>query len=141
MEELLDFKEKYLSGGGKKTGSKTPGQSSEGMLSLTRDINPKIPAKMEASIRSWAVAAFDKVLGTGAPRVDFISNEKTGEVWLNEVNPMPGSFGYFLWEASKDNHILFSDLLHKLITEAIACHRGSQLPADPVPESARLLNR
>jgi D-alanine-D-alanine ligase len=140
-EELLDFKEKYLSGGGKKTGTKIPGQSSEGMLSLTRDINPDLPPQMESNIRSWAQATFACVYGSGVPRIDFISNEKTGEVWLNEVNPCPGSLGFFLWEASRENPVLFSVLLDHMIAEAKSQHRSRQIPADPVPEAARLLKR
>ena len=111
--ELLDFKEKYLSGGGaKKTGgAKAPGQAaSEGMLSLTRELNPKLPQGLGDSIQAWAEIAFATVGGTGAPRIDFIGNEASGELWLNEVNPCPGSFGYFLWEALRERPALFSDL-------------------------------
>lgn len=139
--ELLDFREKYLSGGGKKGGGKLPGQSSEGMLGLTRDLNPRLPGKAEANIRKWAEACYEVGYGTGAPRIDFISNEKTGEIWLNEVNPMPGSYGYFLWEASKGSHRLFSTLLDDLIAEALAVHARGRLPDDPVPEAARILRR
>ncbi|MCB1511030.1 MAG: hypothetical protein KDJ36_09005, partial [Hyphomicrobiaceae bacterium] len=124
-EELLDFKEKYLSGGGgKKTGgsksggSKQPGQASQGMLSLTRELNPVIPGDGEARIRRFAEIAFRQVAGSGAPRIDFIGNEATGEIWLNEVNPCPGSFGYFLWEALL-SPVLFSDLLDRLISEGL----------------------
>jgi D-alanine-D-alanine ligase len=139
--ELLDFKTKYLSGGGsKKTGGKQPGTVSQGMLSLTRDIDPELPPTLEATIRSWAVAAFEAVGGTGAPRIDFLSNEKTGEVWLNEVNPCPGSFGYFLWEAAK-KPVLFSQLLDHLVEEARTRHRMAQLPSDPTPPDARLFRR
>jgi len=138
--ELLDFKEKYLSGGGKKSGGKQPGASSQGMLSLTRDINPALPAALENSIRHWASEAFAAVSGTGAPRIDFLSNEKTGEVWLNEVNPCPGSFGYFLWEAA-EKPVLFTALLDQLIEEAKLCHRAVQLPSDPTPADARLFKR
>ena len=140
-EELLDFKQKYLSGKGKGKGQKIPGQRSEGMLSLTRELNPKLPDEIERNICALAETTFDRVYGTGVPRIDFISNEKTGELWLNEVNPCPGSFGFFLWEASSKNHILFSDLLDKLIDEAVALNNGSRLPADPVPEEARILKR
>jgi D-alanine-D-alanine ligase len=139
-EELLDFRQKYMAGGDGKTGSKNPGESSEGMLSLTREINPALPAEFEANLRQWAVAAFEAVDGTGAPRVDFYCNEATGEVWLNEVNPCPGSFGYFLWEAA-DPPLRFTALLSVLIEEALARHRESQLPDDPVPPEARLLRR
>jgi D-alanine-D-alanine ligase len=141
-EELLDFKEKYLSGGGKKTGggAKTPGQSSEGMLSLTRELNPTLPQGLEEKVRDWAAQAFETVNGTGAPRIDFIGNEVTGEIWLNEVNPCPGSFGYFLWEAMREP-ILFSELLDKLIAEALSEHARQRLPQDPTPQDARLFQR
>lgn len=140
--ELLDFKQKYMSGGGsKKTGSKTPGQSSGGMLSMTRDINPVLPPQAEAKIRAWAEACFVAVNGTGAPRLDFLSNEKTGEIWFNEANPCPGSFGYFLWEEAPHNPVLFTDFLAKLIDEACAMHRAAQLPPDPTLRDARLFPR
>lgn len=142
-EELLDFRQKYLSGGGGKggaKGAKTAGESSQGMLSLTRDINPDVPAEFAANLRRWAVAAFEAVAGAGAPRVDFYCNEATGDVWLNEVNPCPGSFGYFLWEAAQPP-ILFTALLSLLVDEALARHRDQQLPDDPVPSEARLLPR
>jgi D-alanine-D-alanine ligase len=140
-EELLDFRQKYMSGGGdNKTGIKGEGGGSQGMLSLTREINPALPAGLEVNLRRWAAAAFEAIDGTGAPRIDFYCNEATAEVWLNEVNPCPGSFGYFLWEAV-DPPIRFTVLLSLLIDEAIARHRDSQLPDDPVPAEARLLRR
>jgi D-alanine-D-alanine ligase len=110
------------------------------MLSLTRDINPELPAGLEADLRRWATLAFEAADGYGAPRVDFYCNDATGEAWLNEVNPCPGSFAYFLWEAA-DPPIGFTALLSLLIDEALARHRESQLPDDPVPPEARLLPR
>jgi D-alanine-D-alanine ligase len=141
VEELLDFKQKYLSGGGVNKGqTKQPGQMSQGMLSLTRDLNPELPAALECQIRSCAERAFVAVGGTGAPRIDFLCNSQTGEIWLNEINPCPGSFGFFLWEAGEPP-ILFTHFLTGLIEEAFAQHRLAQLPADPVPEPARLFRR
>ena len=138
-DELLDFKQKYLSGGGK-SGTKTPGQSSQGMLSLTREINPSLPPATEANIQAWAARMFTEIDGSGAPRIDFIGNAQTGEIWLNEVNPWPGSIGYFLWEAAPAP-VLFSELLTHLINEAIEHRKARSLPADPVPVAARLLPR
>ncbi len=140
VDELLDFKQKYLSGGDNKTGTKSPGQTSEGMLSLTRELNPKLDQKTEDNIREWATKMFEAIDGTGAPRIDFIGDSKTGEIWMNEVNPIPGSFGYFLWEAAEDP-ILFTDFMSALIEEAVTCARGRKLPKDPVPMDARLLRR
>ena len=145
-DELLDFKQKYLSGGAGKGGDKmgrqkNPGQISQGMLSLTRDLNPDMPADVEAKIKKWATELFEKLPCTGAPRIDFIGNSKTGDIWLNEVNPFPGSIGYFLWEAAPDNPLLFTELLSALIDEAMAEHKKKRLPKDPVPKDARLLKR
>jgi D-alanine-D-alanine ligase len=143
-DELLDFKQKYLSGSddksGNKLGQKSSDPVSEGMLSLTRDINPDLPEDMAANIKKWAHAMFSAIDGTGAPRIDFIGNSKTGELWLNEVNPLPGSFGYFLWEAAEDS-VFFTDFLDALIKEALAESKKRVLPKDPVPKEARLLKR
>ncbi len=145
-DELLDFKQKYMSGGDNKGGAKLSGskfgdQSSEGMLSLTRDINPDISYELEQNIRSWAGIMFDAIDGTGAPRIDFIGNSQSGEIWMNEVNPCPGSFGFFLWEAAKEEPVLFTDFLSHMIDEAIAQNISQSLPYDPVPNDARLLRR
>jgi D-alanine-D-alanine ligase len=142
VEALLDFRQKYLSGGGEgKTGGKHLGaRPSEGMLSLTRKINPVLPGQQAPDIRRWALAAFEAVGGTGAPRIDFLCNEATGEIWLNEINPCPGSLGFYLWEAA-DPPLGFTALLTALIDEARARHRAIQLPDDPVPADARLLKR
>ena len=143
-DELLDFKQKYLSGGddksGNKTGQKNLGQISQGMLSLTRELNPDIDPKMEENIRNWAAILYRSVEGSGAPRIDFIGNEKTGEIWMNEVNPIPGSFGYFLWEAAEEP-ILFTAFLSALLDDAVRQSKVLALPADPVPMDARLHRR
>ncbi|MGH1375558.1 MAG: D-alanine--D-alanine ligase [Alphaproteobacteria bacterium] len=144
-DELLDFKQKYMSGGDDKGGSKMSGNktfstASEGMLSLTREINPDLPAKTEQNIRDWSARMFEAIDGTGAARIDFIGNSETGEIWMNEVNPCPGSFAYFLWEAAS-NPLLFTDLLSALIAEAMSENASRSLPYDPVPPDARLLKR
>ncbi len=143
-EELLDFKQKYMSGtggskgGGKMSGTKGAGAISEGMLSLTREINPALPKGFDEKIRKWGIKMFEAIDGTGAPRIDYICDSKTGEIWMNEINPIPGSFGYFLWEASKDNPVLFTDLLTQLVDEAVFMRGRRVLPRDPVPKEARL---
>jgi len=143
-DELLDFKQKYCSGGtkgGVKSGGvKSAGQISEGMLSLTRELNPEITADQETFICNAASAFFTAAGGAGAPRIDFIGNRETGEVWFNEVNPCPGSYGYFLWEAAP-SPILFTKFVTHLLCEA--AHHGRQhiLPDDPVPKDAQLFKR
>lgn len=145
QDELLDFKAKYMSGGNDKGGDKISGNkifstASEGMLSLTRDINPDLSDDVMRDIHAWSVRMFDAIDGTGAPRIDFIGNKETGEIWLNEVNPLPGSFAYFLWEAALDP-VLFTDFLSVLIEEAVQHNISRYIPHDPVPAGARLLKR
>src|SRR6185437_2377715 len=115
--ELLDFKEKYMSGGGGAKGTTLP---SQGMLSLTRELNPALGRR-------------------GAPRMDFLCDSKTGELWFNEINPIPGSYGFFLWEHAPVEPLLFPELLDHLIGEALR----TNLKAfdDPVPQDAYLLPR
>lgn len=138
--ELLDFKQKYLSGEDNKAGSKTPGEISQGMLSLTRELNPKLDEEFERNIRGWATVAFEALNGSGVPRIDFLYNERTHEIWLNEINPIPGSFGYFLWEAI-EQPVMFTELLTDLIEEAFYLHKRAQIPIDPTPEEAMLFRR
>ena len=143
-KELLDFKEKYMSGGGgsKKLDGKKVSEEpiSQGMLSLTRDLNPDIKDEDAATIRGYAETLFTAFDPAGAPRIDFISNGKTGEIWFNELNPIPGSYGYFLWEAAQED-ILLTDFLTELIEEALTIYSRQSLPEGLVPKEARLLNR
>lgn len=147
--ELLDFRQKYLSAGGKgggKTGgmgggAKSAGDSgSAGMLSLTREINPDLPESLEGRIRDFAVRTYAAFGGTGAPRMDFMYDAARDEVWLNEVNPIPGSFAFFLWEAA-ETPVRFTRLLSLMIDEARAMARHTACPEDPTPEAARLFPR
>lgn len=144
--ELLDFKQKYLSSGDGKSGkaggggTKSPGQISQGMLSLTREINPALSPETERKIREWSGRLFDALGGAGAPRIDFLGDAKTGEIWLNEVNPIPGSLAYFLWEAAQ-KPVLFTNLVTALVREALILRDSYVLPRDPVPVAARLFRR
>lgn len=139
-QELLDFKEKYLSGGGKKSGTKSSAPPSEGMLSLTREINPKLDPVLYQKIETWAKDIFTWYDPAGAPRIDFMSDTKSGELWFNELNPIPGSYAYFLWESSR-GHILFTQFLTDLLDEAERLHMRKQIARDPVPNDAQLFKR
>ncbi len=142
-KDLLDFKQKYASGGssGNKLGTKTGGMVNMGLLGLTRELNPALKVELENNLRTWAQMAFVTVYGSGFPRIDFLCNSKTGQLWLNEINPCPGSFAFYLWEASKTKAILFTELLNILLEEAEVLHKKRQLPIDPTPLDARLFSR
>jgi len=114
--ELLDFKNKYLAGG-KSGGPKQSGGASEGMASLSRKLNPdELTETQESFIRQSAAKIFELFSLAGSVRIDFLCDSETGEVWLNEANTIPGSFAYFLWEASQDP-ISFLTLADAIICE------------------------
>lgn len=147
-QELLDFRTKYCSddgqgkmGGAKMGGTKTSQPISQGMLAMTRDIAPDdLPKGAGANIQKWAAQVFKTLGNKGAPRMDFYGDAATGQIWLNEVNPYPGSLAYFLWEAA-EKQILFTEFLDLLISQAFKYHDNAALAFDPVPVAARLLPR
>ena len=81
------------------------------------------PAQVE-KIQSIAVQAFQTLELNGMARVDFFLEKKTGRLFLNEVNTIPGftSISMYpkLWEASG---IPFRELIDKLIELAFECHQ------------------
>lgn len=86
-----------------------------------------IPARVSeaiaAQIQEMATQAFLAVDAAGLARVDFFYVEKTGEIFINEINTMPGftatSMYPMLWEASG---IPFSELVDCLIQLALERH-------------------
>ena len=81
------------------------------------------PAQVE-KIQSLAVEAFRILELSGMARVDFFLEKKTGKLFLNEVNTIPGftSISMYpkLWEASG---IPFRELIDRLIQLAFEIHR------------------
>ncbi len=121
-DALLDFKDKYLAAG--PIDSKLSGPASEGMASLTREIDPpELGDNMAATIRDHAITAFQAVAGSGTFRADFLCDGESGEVWLNEINTIPGSLAYFLWERA-DPPVSYTDLLTAIIEEGFRLSRG-----------------
>ncbi len=113
---VLSYEEKYLRGGGKKTGQ------SEGMASLTRVIDPQdLDPEIRATVIELAKRAF-RVLGcSGVARLDFIVDLATGRLYFNELNAFPGSCSFYLWARSQPR-ILYTTLIHNMIETALKHH-------------------
>lgn len=118
--DILDYEEKYMRNGGakgSKSGVKLPVKSggSKGMASLSRKIPADITDEQRQTIEEYAVKAF-KCLGCcGVSRLDFMMNDKTGEIWLNEINTIPGSLAFYLWEPKG---VKYAKLLDRMISLA-----------------------
>jgi len=138
--DLLDFKNKYLAGG-KASGPKQNSGSSEGMVSLNRTLNPnELSAKQEQFIRNSAEDIFTALSLAGSVRVDFLCDGETGELWLNEVNTIPGSFAYFLWEAANEP-LSFLALTDFLIQEGFALSADRLGATDTATSGATIFTR
>jgi D-alanine-D-alanine ligase len=79
-------------------------------------------------VRRLSIEAFRAVEGAGMARVDFLLNGETGELFLNEVNTIPGfttiSMYPKMWEASG---LPYPALIDRLITLAVERHAEKQL--------------
>lgn len=121
-QEFLSFDDKYLRSG--KGAQASP--KSEGMASLDRKIPAPIPDEVTKQVQDNALAAYRAVGASGVARIDSFLDEATGETWLMEINTMPGSFAFYLWEATG---MSFSELMEELIAIGLAEHtrRGELL--------------
>ena len=111
QDELLSFSDKYL-GGGKS--SKT--QGSKGMASTARIVPAPLTDEQTRLVQQLAKETF-RVLGTsGVCRIDFLMDADTKKVYVNEVNTIPGSLAFYLWQAAG---VSFSELMDKLVELAL----------------------
>ena len=83
-------------------------------------IPAELPKEISEEIQKIALHAFKAVDTAGMSRVDFFISKKTNEIYLNEINTIPGftkvSMYPRLWEASG---LSYSDLIDKLIQLAL----------------------
>ena len=121
-DKILTYEDKYLRNGGK-SGAKSS-RKEEGMANLTRVIDPEdLDADIKTYVQNTALHAF-KILGCGGVvRFDFMMDMKTGQIVFNELNPLPGSLSYYLWEKSPEP-LLYTEIIDILIEEAF--HRNAE---------------
>ena len=117
--DILSYQDKYMSGG--KGGSK--GAKSGGMSDLKRRCPADIPDEMTRQVQEYAVATFKALGCLGVSRIDFLNDKETGELWVNEINTIPGSLSFYLWEAAG---VPFAELLDRMISLAFKRERERQ---------------
>lgn len=114
-DEILSYKDKYLGNGKGGKLSKMGGKSS-GMASLTRKIPAQLDKDQEDEIYNLAKNTFKLLNCEGISRIDFILDGDNNEIYVNEINTIPGSLSFYLWEPKG---VKFSELLDKAIRIAI----------------------
>ncbi|MDD2625772.1 MAG: D-alanine--D-alanine ligase [Tenericutes bacterium] len=104
-DELLSYKDKYI--GEKKT---------KGMLSTNRIIPADISKKTEKEIYELSKKTFRSLNFSGIVRIDYLMDCKTNKIYINEVNTIPGSLSFYLWDKENKN---YTKLLDEIINIAI----------------------
>lgn len=89
-DEILSYEDKYVAGS--KSGS-------EGMRTAKRELPANLTPERREEIRKMAVKTFQVLNCSGVSRIDFMIDQDTDKVYVNEINPIPGSLAFYLWEA------------------------------------------
>ncbi|MDR1223059.1 MAG: D-alanine--D-alanine ligase [Tannerella sp.] len=113
--EILSYEDKYMSGGK---------SSSKGMQSTKRHIPADLPANISEKIQYYASETFRVLSCNGVARIDFIIDESAGAIYVNEINTIPGSLSFYLWEATG---LPFEKLIDTLIKLALKRERETAL--------------
>lgn len=109
--EVLTYADKYES-------SKSSAKSA-GMASAKRLIPAPIKAATAAKIATYAKMAFQTLDASGVSRIDFLVSADEKTIYLNEINTIPGSLSFYLWEKT---NLPYPQLLEQLIDLALQRH-------------------
>ena len=114
-KEILSYEDKYV--------SNTKGSGQKGMASVARKIPADVPAEKREEIRNLAVKAFQALGCNGVARIDFMIDEDNGALYFNEINTIPGSLAFYLWEPIG---VPYKELLDRMIKLAQKRSRTEQ---------------
>lgn len=103
---FLSYEDKYMGGS----------KGAKGMQASQKRIPAELPDNETERIKFLAGETF-RVLGChGVSRVDVIVDSKTRDIYVNEINTIPGSLSFYLWEATG---LSFEKLMETLVSLAI----------------------
>ena len=111
-DEILSYKDKYMSSG-----------ASKGMASVKRKLPADLPARQYALVQQLAVTTFQALRCNGVVRIDFMIDGATDQVYVNEINTIPGSLAFYLW---KESGVEYKELLDRLIKLALKRERENK---------------
>ena len=106
--EFLDFRDKYLGGNG-----------SKGMASLSRVLPAPIEDSLKNEIQEMSKRIFRLMDCKGVVRIDYMFDRLSEKLFITEINTIPGSLAFYLWE--KDG-ISYRELIDRMIACAEKAH-------------------
>jgi D-alanine-D-alanine ligase len=104
-DEVLSFEDKYLRSGSSKN------KRTEGMAGAGRHMPARVEEKVIKEVEETAEKVFRALGGKGISRIDFMK-DGGGNLFFNEINTMPGSVSFYLWEKSG---LSFGQLVLRLV--------------------------
>ncbi len=112
-DKILSYDDKYRSNAGK--------SGSKGMASLSRKLPADLSPEKQDEIQKIAIETFKAIGASGVVRIDFLlDSDDNDRVYVNEINTIPGSLSFYLWEATG---IKYPELLDRLISLAFKRQR------------------
>ena len=108
QDEFLDFRDKYLGGNG-----------SKGMASLSRVLPAPIEDSLKNEIEEMSKKIFRLMDCKGVVRIDYMFDRLSEKLYITEINTIPGSLAFYLWE--KDG-ISYRELIDRMIACAEKAH-------------------
>ena len=112
--EILSYSDKYMGG--------TKG--AKGMQASQKRIPADLPASVTERIQFLAGETFRVLSCHGVSRVDVIMDADNGNIYVNEINTIPGSLSFYLWEATG---IPFNELMDRLVKLALKRKREAAM--------------
>ena len=106
--DFLDFGDKYLAGNG-----------SKGMASLSRVLPAPIEDSLREEIQELSKKIFRIMDCKGVVRIDYMFDRISEKLYITEINTIPGSLAFYLWE--KDG-ISYRELIDRMIDYAEKAH-------------------
>ena len=100
-QQFLDFKEKYLANGG-----------SKGMASLHRVLPAPIEDSLRDKIQAMSCNIFRMLDCKGVVRIDYMFDRASEQVYITEINTIPGSLAFYLWE---NKGVKYSQLIDRMV--------------------------
>ena len=98
--------------------------SSQGMASLQRQIPANVDKDTEVKIKNYAMRTFKALGCSGVARIDLMIDKDSNDIYVNEINTIPGSLSYYLWDAEG---ISYKALLDRIIKIAIDNKRRDEM--------------
>ncbi len=114
-KDILSYEDKYMAGS--KNGA------SKGMAGVSRKIPAELSAEKREEIRDMAVKSFKALGCNGVARIDFMIDEETDSLYFNEINTIPGSLAFYLWEPVG---VSYKELLDRMIQLALKRRREEE---------------